>query len=259
MTELPLFPLRSVLCPGIALPLHIFEQRYRTLIGRCLESSAPFGVVLLREGSEVGPIRGDLARVGTTASIRQAERHRDGTFDIVTVGVRRFRLEAIERDREPWLVGHATLLDEPVGSSDEDAEQRALRVGARFLRYQELLRPALDATAMDREPTAGETAAGAGRHDAAIRSRALDDRQRGELLMASARRLVLSGDATAVSYLLTGLIQVDLATRQRLLEAPDTSARLARIEALLAREIRLLGHDLRPLSVDPNELALRRN
>jgi hypothetical protein len=70
--EIPLFPLRSVLCPGVALPLHIFEERYRLMISRCIERGEPFGVILLRQGREVGPIRGEVAAVGTTAAIRRA-------------------------------------------------------------------------------------------------------------------------------------------------------------------------------------------
>ena len=52
--EIPLFPLHTVLCPGIVLPLHIFEERYRALTRHCLDTGAPFGVVLIRDGREVG-------------------------------------------------------------------------------------------------------------------------------------------------------------------------------------------------------------
>ena len=103
--ELPLFPLRSVLCPGVALPLHIFEDRYRLMIGRCLERGEPFGVVLVREGHEVGPVPGRIADVGTTAIIRRAGRYPDGRLDILTVGERRFRLESLDTRSEPYLVG----------------------------------------------------------------------------------------------------------------------------------------------------------
>ena len=51
--ELPLFPLNTVLCHGIALPLHVFEERYRSLVRHCLESTSPFGVVLIKQGREV--------------------------------------------------------------------------------------------------------------------------------------------------------------------------------------------------------------
>ena len=52
--EIPLFPLHTVLCPGIVLPLHIFEDRYRALANHCLETGDPFGIVLIRDGRAVG-------------------------------------------------------------------------------------------------------------------------------------------------------------------------------------------------------------
>ena len=52
--KIPLFPLHTVLCPGIVVPLHIFEERYRAMTRRCLDTGEPFGVVLIREGREVG-------------------------------------------------------------------------------------------------------------------------------------------------------------------------------------------------------------
>ena len=143
MIDLPLFPLRSVLCPGVALPLHIFEHRYRLMVGRCLERGEPFGVVLERDGHEVGPLAGRIADVGTTAIIRRAGRYPDGRLDILTVGERRFRLEALDSRSEPYLVGRVTMLDEPSGPDAVVAEQ-AERVGRRFLRYLELLQPASD-------------------------------------------------------------------------------------------------------------------
>ena len=95
--ELPLFPLHSVLCPGVALPLHIFEERYRQMVAHCIERSEPFGVVLIRDGREVGGGQLSLADVGTTAIIRKAGRYPDGKLDILTIGARRFRIG----DRRP--------------------------------------------------------------------------------------------------------------------------------------------------------------
>ena len=69
--EIPLFPLHTVLCPGIVLPLHIFEDRYRALTRHCLDTGAPFGVVLIREGHEAGTVRTlALAGVGALVEIR---------------------------------------------------------------------------------------------------------------------------------------------------------------------------------------------
>ena len=102
--DLPLFPLHTVLCPGIALPLHIFEPRYREMVGRCLADDAPFGVVLIREGREVGAERPDLAAVGTLAEIREANEYEDGRYDLLSVGTTRFTIEAVTVGREPFLV-----------------------------------------------------------------------------------------------------------------------------------------------------------
>ena len=92
--QIPLFPLHTVLAPGIALPLHVFEERYRIMVRRCLEETSPFGVVLIREGSEVlrsSPTQQlSIAGVGTFAEIREASRYADGRFDLLAVGTSRF-------------------------------------------------------------------------------------------------------------------------------------------------------------------------
>jgi len=277
--ELALFPLHTVLCPGVALPLHIFEERYRLLVSRCIERSEPFGVVLIHDGREAGPVA-RLAEVGTTALIRRAGRYPDGRYDIVTVGDRRFHVESLVHEREPYLVGEVSLIEEALGGEAE-AERMAGRVGQRFLRYLELLQPALDddgpeieieveieapddtlsevePVTMTVEGVSGEEG-GLPAPEPTLDTSGLSPDQRRDLLMAAARRLTATDDPTALSYLLTGLIQVDLALRQSLLEAPDTVGRLVGLDALLAREIRHLDRNLRPISLDPRLLALRRN
>jgi Lon protease-like protein len=301
-TDLPLFPLHSVLCPGVALPLHIFEERYRRMVRRCLERREPFGVVLLQGGQEAGPLHGRIARVGTTALIRQAGRYPDGRLDIVTVGDRRFRVESLDRTSEPYLVGRVHLLEEPVGPETE-ARELASRAGSRFMRYLELLQPELPADGpeieveieIELEDELGEESPDpaessglitfvredmpedlgvdlgsggeslespgmsreVGAHE--LDTSGIDDRERRELLMAAARRLVGTGDPTALSYVLTALIQIDVPSRQDLLEAPDTVTRLQRLETILGREIGLLGRHLRPLVIEPGQANLRRN
>jgi len=278
VNEIPLFPLRSVLCPGVALPLHIFEERYRLMVNRCLERGEPFGVVLLREGSEVGQIRGQVAAIGTTAAIRRAGAYPDGRLDILTVGEQRFRLEAVDTVSEPYLVGQVSLLDEPTGPAAE-ATDRAERVGRRFIEYLELLQPeGVDdgpeieiefEVEMDDEDTPDEPVADASAaatesdtedgmlaevSDALVQEMEVADlssEQRRELLMAAAHRLTGTDDPTALSYVLTALIQVDLAARQELLEAPDTVERLTRLDGLLTRESWFLRQGLRPIIIDP--------
>lgn len=104
MNTLPLFPLNTVLFPGQLLPLHIFETRYRQMIGECLQHSTPFGVVLLREGEEAGDDAVVPYDVGTTAHIVQVERLADGRMNIICVGHSRFRVTQTRHDR-PYLRG----------------------------------------------------------------------------------------------------------------------------------------------------------
>ena len=82
--------------------------------------------------------------------------------------------------------------------------------------------------------------------------------QRRELLMAAARRLIGTDDPTALSYVLTALIQVDLSARQALLEAPDTVERLARLDGLLGRESWFLKQGLRPIIIDAGQARSQR-
>ena len=282
--ELPLFPLHAVLFPGVALPLHIFEERYRSMVGRCIAAGEPFGVVLIRDGREVGDAPVSLAQVGTTAIIRQAGRYPDGRMDIVTVGGRRFRIDELHQDREPYLVGEVEILDEPIGEREE-ARRLARRVGSSFMRYLDRLAPTLDDTSdgpeielevdLDDDDESGNEPnevspliraleivsteelepMASGTLDRAE----LDDRQRHRLLMAAAKRLTSTSDPTVLSYVITGLVQVEQDRRQNLLEAPDTVSRLLGLEQILRREIGLLSRHLKPLVVDASATAQRRN
>ena len=83
----------------------------------------------------------------------------------------------------------------------------------------------------------------------------LSPEQRRELLMAAARRLTGTDDPTALSYVLTALIQVDLSARQELLEATDTVDRLSRLDDMLVRESWFLRQGLRPIIIDPGETS----
>src|SRR5215467_12101683 len=114
---LPLFPLGAVLYPGMLMPLHIFEDRYRQLIRDLLAGPEPrrFGVIAIRKGRETG-IDGvhSLYEIGCTAALRRVDRLDDGRFDIVTVGAQRFRLLGLD-ESQPYLQGEVELLaEEPV-------------------------------------------------------------------------------------------------------------------------------------------------
>lgn len=133
---LPLFPLHTVLFPGMVLPLHVFEERYKLMIHRCLEEEQPFGVVLIREGHEVGGPAIPYP-VGTTTMIAGVSQLEDGRMNIVTIGNERFRLHAVRHD-QPYLVGEA----EPwpiTGANSEQAREQVGPVRALLIQYLSLL------------------------------------------------------------------------------------------------------------------------
>jgi Lon protease-like protein len=107
---LRLFPLQTVLFPGMRMPLHIFEDRYRTMVRECLEEDAPFGVLLIREGAEVGGGAVPF-NVGTTARITQCEYLEDGRMNILTIGGARFRIDKISTERE-YLTGEVDYIEQ---------------------------------------------------------------------------------------------------------------------------------------------------
>src|ERR1700745_3464056 len=110
-TMLPLFPRGAVLYPGMLLPLHIFEERYRQLITDLLDGAEPrrFGVIAIRKGRETGIDGGhSIYKVGCTATLPRVDRHDDGRFDIVTLGTQRFRLLRLDQTR-PYLQGEVEI------------------------------------------------------------------------------------------------------------------------------------------------------
>ena len=113
IAELPLFPLNLVLFPGMPLPLHIFEERYKAMIGDCMRNNIPFGVSLIRSGQEVGS-PADPQRVGTTARILRSELLEEGRMNIITKGERRYEVVQITQ-QEPHVSAVVRYLDEPVG------------------------------------------------------------------------------------------------------------------------------------------------
>jgi uncharacterized protein len=200
---LPLFPLGSVLFPGVVLPLHIFEPRYRKMIADLRElpegESRQFGVVAIRDGREVGAQSVEsVYDVGCTARISAIEAHDDGRFSLVSTGVQRFRLLDVDTSG-PYLVGEVEFLDE---DSDERAELLKTSSTALLLGYQRAL---------------------AGLRG--VRAGAIPE---------------LPDDPTVLSYLIAAAMVLDLRDKQRLLATPDTATRLQREQALLRRETMLI-------------------
>ena len=137
LIELPLFPLNLVLFPGMRQPLHIFEERYKAMIGDCVEREAPFGIVLIKDGREVGD-PAEPFQVGTTARINQVQRLEDGRMNILTQGERRFRLvEVIQW--VPHLVGLVQYLDDEPGEISASLVEEVNREYATFLRHMSSL------------------------------------------------------------------------------------------------------------------------
>jgi uncharacterized protein len=242
--ELPLFPLHAVLCPGIVMPLHIFEDRYRALTRHCIETGSPFGIVLIREGSEIGAKRSlSVAGIGAVAEIREASRYADGRYDLLVAGTGRFALEDVDVASAPYLVGTATALDDDVGD-EETAEKLSAAAVSRFVKYLELLRArdGEDGDVLDirveletREPELGDLETGD----------EPSEEELAEIEETLEPRLLIPDDPTTLSYLLSGIVQVELPRRQALLEADTTVERLVHLLALLDREVMLLSRRLR--------------
>ena len=153
-TRLPLFPLDSVLVPGLVLPLHVFEQRYRVLVQALLElpeeAERRFGVIATRSGREVGADGVDaLHAVGCTAELREVTPYPDGRFDLVTVGENRFRLVGLDEEAgTPYHTGFVDFFPERDGNGDVAALARG--VTARFGEYRERL--GVDVTELPEQP-----------------------------------------------------------------------------------------------------------
>jgi uncharacterized protein len=204
---LPLFPLSTVLFPGMRLPLHIFEERYRTLVADLEAGPEPrrFGVITIRAGNEVGADSvAALHEVGCVAAVRQIAPSADGRYDLLTVGTDRFRLLSVDRSL-PYLRGEVELLPD-----DDDAA----------------------------EPGAAEAAAGTVRQvQAGFRAylNALADQGGGVISIAD-----LPDEPALLSYVIGAAMIIDLPERQSLLAAPDAMARLRLERSLLVREIAML-------------------
>lgn len=124
MFELPLFPLNSVLFPGMPLALHIFEERYKLMISHCIEKRRPFGVVLIKKGAEaLGPLAEPHA-VGCTAQITLVERLEQDHLNIGAVGRERFRIVSLD-NAGPYLLGQVEEL--PLKESEPAEQRRAAR------------------------------------------------------------------------------------------------------------------------------------
>jgi uncharacterized protein len=218
---LPLFPLGAVLYPGMLLPLHIFEERYRQLVRDLLARPEPrqFGVIAIRKGRETG-VDGvhSLHEIGCTATVRRVDELEDGRFDLVTVGTQRFRLLSLDQTL-PYLQGEIEVL------AEDAVDQLAAAPSVRAV--QVAFRAYLDALT-----------------------------ERGG---ATVRIEDLPAEPVLLSFVVAAAMVIDLPERQGLLNESDTVRRLKIEHALLARETAMLrattsrpAPDLRHTPYSPN-------
>ncbi|NGN65849.1 LON peptidase substrate-binding domain-containing protein [Streptomyces sp. A7024] len=226
VASLPLFPLNTVLFPGLVLPLNVFEERYRAMMRALLEKDEEerqFGVVAIRDGREVAPTapglpdeeaeeaaKGPAAgfgadplqaffTVGCTADAATIREREDGGFEVLATGTRRFKLLSVDASG-PFLTGEVELLSEEEGDGAGALASGVLRA---FRTYQKRLAGARE------------------------RSVAADQE--------------LPDEPSVVSYLVAAAAVLDVPTKQRLLQTPDTASRLAEELKLLRRESAVIG------------------
>lgn len=203
MTDpLPMFPLSTVVFPGLTVPLHVFEDRYRALVHHLLRVDDPaervFGSVAIREGYEVGDHGNQsLYRVGCRLQVTEIDSHEDGTFDIVAVGRDRIRLEALLTSGD-FPAADVTEIDDP---PTDVPEELLLRARATFTAYRASL------SEFHGDPFSG----------------------------------TLPRDPTYLSWTLAALAPLPLAERQSLLEADDPAERLILVTDMLRDELRAMN------------------
>ncbi|MFH9607875.1 LON peptidase substrate-binding domain-containing protein [Streptomyces sp. NPDC017448] len=233
--RLPLFPLNAVLFPGLVLPLNVFEERYRALMRELLKSDEDeprrFVVVAIRDGRETAPTGSGMPdtaasaavterapaegfgpdplqtfhRVGCVADAATVRERADGSFEVLATGTTRVRLLSLDASG-PYLTAEVEDVTEEPPGEDEGDEAGALAEGVlrAFRTYQKRL-----AGANERSLATGAE---------------------------------LPDDPTVVSYLVAAATVLDVPTKQRLLQAPDTATRLREELTLLRKEAAVLRH-----------------
>lgn len=225
-TQLPLFPLQLVLLPDELLPLHIFEQRYRRLVARCVETGEPFGIVL-RLGDGVAAV-GCSARV-----VAVLEEFPDGRSNIVVRGEEPFRIVAIDvpedADREPLTASVEYLVDEAEDVVEAEGVSGAGGEGAPLPRPLDELLARLRIV-RDDDLVAGEGSA-AGDQPPAHDAQATGDEPQSTGGVAS--RGAVSRGSVPRSYRVAADLDLELSLKERLLESRSETARLAMIAEYL--------------------------
>ncbi|MED7954118.1 MULTISPECIES: LON peptidase substrate-binding domain-containing protein [unclassified Streptomyces] len=224
MTErLPLFPLNTVLYPGLVLPLNVFEERYRRLVADLLalpeDQPRRFGVLAIKDGREVAPVRPDdgpagplnglgtvtgdpleaLHHIGCVADLTSVQPQPDGRYELLVTGTTRFRLRSADTGG-PYLTGEAEPIEERTG---EGSGALASEVERAFRTYQKRLAGAREASTVGRQE--------------------------------------LPDDPQVLSYLVAAATVLETPLKQKLLASPDNAQRLRLELDLLRRETAVLG------------------
>jgi Lon protease-like protein len=195
--ELPLFPLPLVLFPGVPLPLHIFEPRYRQMLSDVRVSNSLFGVSYFDAGSSERD-RPAAGQVGCAAEVVEVQPLPDGRSNILTVGVARYSVESYVDRGEPYLIARVNFFeDEP--EEDELLARRARAVTELFMRIARAVRTINDERAS--LPDLPETG------------------------------------PERLSFLVAAAMEMDVEVKQELLELRSGSERLKRIQSLLSQAV----------------------
>ena len=207
-SHISLFPLNTILVPGLVLPLHIFEPRYRLMVQNLLEipdeDEREFGVVSIRDGHDVTTLGIDaLHPIGISAIMREVTPSEDGRYDIVTTGARRFTVKAVDTS-SPLLSADVEWLPEPVPVESAELSLLTKSTLSEFAAYRAALS--------------------------------------GELNSNVSIFKELPKDPVVVGYLLTAAILLPTDERQALLGAETAESRLELVRTLLRRETSLIQH-----------------
>jgi Lon protease-like protein len=212
-TNIPIFPLNVVLFPGMMLPLHIFEERYKSMTRACLDTGEPFGVVLVKT-KEALAVNGDsyfddIYHVGTTAHITAVEHLENGRMNVITIGQDRFIIRDVKLDADDLLMGHVDPFPVEQGNGHE------------INRLTQKLRPRVEQYIQHLADASGEDLSEA----------------------------TLPNDPTALAFLAGTAIQGPLSEKQKLLSTESLNTLIANAVSMLDREDKILLYMLRAYTV----------
>lgn len=196
--ELPLFPLPVVLFPGMPMPLHIFEPRYRTMLTDIRAGDNLFGLSYFDSGASEKDVP-PAGHIGCVAEVTETQALPDGRSNVLAVGVVRYRVEAYIERGDPYLVVRANYFEDEK-ESDEALASKSKEVAAMFMRVANAIR--------------------------------LINDERGNLPDIS------DTEPQKLSFLVAAAMEIEVETKQELLELRSTSERLSRLRDLLARVVK---------------------